>query len=182
MALSVDLRERVLASHERREGSQRVLAERFGVSLGTVNGWLRQAREEGRRICFFGTERRFADAVSYLSVPVGEQPVWDAAEWPATLASSRSLREQLRRARARGVTVRLARPEESARVFRDCEWGAASAFGNLYGLPTILDAGFAAADQLVFEIGSHFADVRLSCRDYERLTGAMRLDFARVSP
>jgi transposase len=48
MALSVDLRKRVLAAHERREGSQRVLAERFGVALGTVNGWLRQARA-GRR-------------------------------------------------------------------------------------------------------------------------------------
>ena len=32
MSLSVDLRERVLAAHERREGSQRVLAERFGVA------------------------------------------------------------------------------------------------------------------------------------------------------
>ena len=49
MALSMDLRERVLAAHERREGSQRVLAERFAeVALGTVNGWPRQARE-GRR-------------------------------------------------------------------------------------------------------------------------------------
>ena len=48
MALSVDLRERVLAAHERREGSQRMLAERFDVAVGTVNGWLRQARE-GRR-------------------------------------------------------------------------------------------------------------------------------------
>lgn len=47
-ALSVDLRERVLAAHERGEGSQRVLAERFRIALGTVNGWLRQARE-GRR-------------------------------------------------------------------------------------------------------------------------------------
>ena len=49
MALSVDLRERVLRAHERREGSQRVLAERFGVGLGTVNKWLRLARDEGRR-------------------------------------------------------------------------------------------------------------------------------------
>jgi transposase len=49
MALSVDLRERVLRAHERSEGSQRVPAERFGVGLGTVNGWLRLAREEGRR-------------------------------------------------------------------------------------------------------------------------------------
>jgi transposase len=48
MALSADLRERVLAAHERREGSQRVLAERFEVAVGTVNTWLRQARE-GRR-------------------------------------------------------------------------------------------------------------------------------------
>jgi len=79
-------------------------------------------------------------------------------------------------------SVRLASPDESARVFRDCEWGAASAFGNLYGLPTILDAGLAPDDVIVFEIGSHFADVRLTCRDYERLTGAMRLDFARPLP
>jgi transposase len=48
MALSADLRARVLAAHERREGSQRVLAERFEVAVGTVNNWLRQARE-GRR-------------------------------------------------------------------------------------------------------------------------------------
>ena len=48
MALSVEPRERVLAAHEWREGSQRVLAERFDVTVGTVNGWLRQARE-GRR-------------------------------------------------------------------------------------------------------------------------------------
>ena len=48
MALSVDLRERVLAAHERHEGSQRVLAKRFAVSLGTVNGWLRLARSGQR--------------------------------------------------------------------------------------------------------------------------------------
>ena len=48
MALSVDLRERVLAAHERREGSQRVLAERFAVSLGTVNAWLKLARSGQR--------------------------------------------------------------------------------------------------------------------------------------
>src|SRR3954462_10880702 len=45
MALSADLREGVLGAHERREGSQRVLAERFEVAVGTVNNWLRQARE-----------------------------------------------------------------------------------------------------------------------------------------
>jgi transposase len=46
---SVDLRERVLQAHEASEGSQRVLAERFAVSVGTVCGWLGLARCEGRR-------------------------------------------------------------------------------------------------------------------------------------
>jgi transposase len=46
---SVDLRERVLQAHETGEGSQRVLAERFAVSVGTVCGWLGIARREGRR-------------------------------------------------------------------------------------------------------------------------------------
>jgi len=46
---SVDLRERVLQAHETGEGSQRVLAARFAVSVGTVCGWLGIARREGRR-------------------------------------------------------------------------------------------------------------------------------------
>src|SRR4051794_8767723 len=46
---SVDLRERVLQAHEASEGSQRVLAERFAVSVGAVCGWVGLARREGRR-------------------------------------------------------------------------------------------------------------------------------------
>ena len=48
-AYSTDLRERVLRAHEAGEGSQRVLAVRFGVSVGVVCGWLKAARDEGRR-------------------------------------------------------------------------------------------------------------------------------------
>lgn len=46
---SVDLRERVLRAHEAGEGSQRVLAARFGISVGAVCGWLAAVRDEGRR-------------------------------------------------------------------------------------------------------------------------------------
>ena len=49
MAFSVDLRERVLAAHDRRAGSQRVLTKRFLVLPGTVNMWLRVARSGQRR-------------------------------------------------------------------------------------------------------------------------------------
>ena len=71
-----------------------------------VAGFLEAASAERRRVCFFGTERRFQQLVSVQSLTIGEQPVWDPSEWPTTLRSSRSLREQVRRAGAKGVTVR----------------------------------------------------------------------------
>jgi phosphatidylglycerol lysyltransferase len=70
------------------------------------------AHAAGRRVCFFATEQRFAEAVPVEVMPIGEQPMWDPGRWEETLRSSRSLREQLRRARARGVTVRRVSTEE----------------------------------------------------------------------
>ena len=48
-AYSADLRERVLAAHDAGEGSQARLAERYRVGERTLSGWLKVAREEGRR-------------------------------------------------------------------------------------------------------------------------------------
>jgi phosphatidylglycerol lysyltransferase len=63
------------------------------------------AREAGRGACFFATEERFVGAAGFEHLLIGEQPVWDPRAWPSTLRQSRSLREQLRRARAKGVRV-----------------------------------------------------------------------------
>jgi phosphatidylglycerol lysyltransferase len=73
----------------------------------TVLAFIHAARERGRRPCFFGTEARLIDATAShtRSVLMGEQPVWNPAEWPATLKGNSGLREQLRRARAKGVVV-----------------------------------------------------------------------------
>ena len=46
---SVDLRERVLRAYEAGAGSQRVLATRFSIGVGTVCGWMVAARDKGRR-------------------------------------------------------------------------------------------------------------------------------------
>lgn len=70
------------------------------------------AKAAGRRICFFATEPRFAELVPVETMTVGEQPVWEPAHWDATVRGSRGLREQLRRARAKGVTVRAVPPAE----------------------------------------------------------------------
>lgn len=74
--------------------------------------FVQAARAAGRRCCFFATEARFAHAAHLGALHVGEQPVWDPAEWEATLEGSRSLREQVRRSRAKGVVVRALAPEE----------------------------------------------------------------------
>jgi phosphatidylglycerol lysyltransferase len=66
------------------------------------------AEDAGRRVCFFAVEARFVAATGFRSVVVGEQARWDPREWPAALAQRRSVREQLRRANAKGVRVRVA--------------------------------------------------------------------------
>jgi phosphatidylglycerol lysyltransferase len=71
------------------------------------------ARAAGRRACFFAVETRLLEAAPDLAaIQIGEQPVWDPARWADVVASSRSLREQIRRARAKGVRVRTLEPAE----------------------------------------------------------------------
>jgi transposase len=48
-AYSPDLRERALAACEAGEGSQARIARRYRIGERTLSGWLRTAREEGRR-------------------------------------------------------------------------------------------------------------------------------------
>ena len=59
-----------------------------------------------RRVCWFATEARFRDATKWPALRIGDQPLWSPDQWETTLRGSRSLREQLRRARAKGVVVR----------------------------------------------------------------------------
>jgi phosphatidylglycerol lysyltransferase len=75
---------------------------------GAVDAFLLAAREAGKRACFFGCERapHGANGASMRAIFIGEQPVWDPRAWPEVLRRQRSLREQLRRARAKGVGVR----------------------------------------------------------------------------
>jgi hypothetical protein len=69
------------------------------------------AAEAGRRVRFFALEDPAA-VPGLRSVAIGEQPMWRPAEWPTTVAGARSLREQLRRARAKGVAVRELVPSD----------------------------------------------------------------------
>ncbi|HSP18899.1 MAG TPA: phosphatidylglycerol lysyltransferase domain-containing protein, partial [Myxococcaceae bacterium] len=70
--------------------------------------------QAGRRLAFFGVEQRLVAALPWPSLLIGEQPEWAADSWPEALKASSSLREQLRRARAKGVSVRTAGSAELA--------------------------------------------------------------------
>ncbi len=72
------------------------------------------ARAQGRRSRFFAVERDGFGGAEFARLHLGEQPFWDPRGWPAVLRKKRSLREQLRRARAKGVQVRCLAPSELA--------------------------------------------------------------------
>jgi phosphatidylglycerol lysyltransferase len=72
------------------------------------------ANDAGRRACCFGAETRFLDAVGWPALRIGDQPSWTPAKWDAGVRASRNLREQVRRARAKGVVVRALEIDELA--------------------------------------------------------------------
>ncbi|HKP57633.1 MAG TPA: DUF2156 domain-containing protein [Polyangiales bacterium] len=74
----------------------------------------RAAHAAGRRCCFFATEERFRDAsaTGWSAFVIGQQPSWDPRDWAGSLSRHPSLRQQLRRAQNKGVSVRALAPSE----------------------------------------------------------------------
>ncbi len=83
-------------------------AERARTALAFVEA----ASAQGRRACFFATGTLDSDCLSHLLI--GEQPIFRPADWLRELPRRRRLREQLRRARAKGVRARRVQTEELA--------------------------------------------------------------------
>jgi len=90
-------------------GAPLTAAHRVGEVAERFRGAAHAAQ---RRVAFFGVEQRLVEALPWPSLLIGEQPEWDADAWLGALRSSSGLREQLRRARAKGVTVRTASSDE----------------------------------------------------------------------
>jgi Ala-tRNA(Pro) deacylase len=65
--------------------------------------------------------------------------------------------------------VRLATELEFTGMFPDCEVGAMSPFGNLYGVPVYVDAALTQDKEIIFNAGTHQDTVRMRYADFERL-------------
>lgn len=94
---STDLRERVLAAYEADEGSQAEVAGRYRIGGRTLSGWLKVAREEGRR----GPKPRargpapVGGEAETLAALVAERNDATLAEYAARLAERTGVRRSL---------------------------------------------------------------------------------------
>lgn len=73
--------------------------------LRVMEEFVADARAHRRRVAFFAVDELIRSA-GYTAFRLGEQPIFEQAAWPETLKAKKSLREQLRRAKAKGVRVR----------------------------------------------------------------------------
>jgi Ala-tRNA(Pro) deacylase len=64
--------------------------------------------------------------------------------------------------------VRLAREDEFAAAFPDCEPGTMPPLGNLYGFPVHVDE-LGEEGSIVFQVGTHTDAMSISYRDFTRL-------------
>lgn len=73
--------------------------------------------------------------------------------------------------------VRLAREEEFASLFPDCETGAMPPFGHLYDVPVYMDQSLSTQPRIVFNACSHRETITLTVEDYLRLVKPTQLEF-----
>jgi phosphatidylglycerol lysyltransferase len=83
-----------------------------------VKQFAAEAGRHRKRVVFFATEPRFLQAAPMRSLRIGEQPSWDPRSWTDRQRSHRSLKEQLRRGRAKGVSVVRLSSGEAAGAMR----------------------------------------------------------------
>jgi Ala-tRNA(Pro) deacylase len=74
--------------------------------------------------------------------------------------------------------VRLAREEEFAKVFPDCEVGAMPPFGNLYGVPVYVDSTLAEDEHIIIPAGTHTDSMRIAYADFARLVNPRVISLA----
>lgn len=68
-----------------------------------------------------------------------------------------------------GATVDLASESDFKGKFPECEVGAMSPFGNLYGMKVYVSNHLGDYDQIIFNAGTHSELLKLAYKDFERL-------------
>jgi len=74
--------------------------------------------------------------------------------------------------------ARLAREQEFANVFTDCEVGAMPPFANLYQVPVVADRALTEDPAIVFNAGSHRETMTVAAADFTRLVSPKVAEFS----
>jgi Ala-tRNA(Pro) deacylase len=75
--------------------------------------------------------------------------------------------------------IRLATTDEIHQTFHDCEPGTMPPFGRLYGLKTIVDAGFDERESIVFGTNTRHQGMRMQFQNYVALAEPLRAAFGQ---
>jgi Ala-tRNA(Pro) deacylase len=104
-----------------------------------------------------------------------------AADRPAHVVLPAALRADNAKLRAiLGTrTLRFATPEELL-ALTGCVPGAVPPFGNLFGLPVLVDEALAAREEIVFNAGSNTVSILMRADDFLRHSGAAVHSLARA--
>ncbi len=78
--------------------------------------------------------------------------------------------------------VELASEADFATAFPDCELGAEPPFGNLYGIPMLIDRALLSDPYLVFRDGTHRGTLKTPMSEYLRVVKAIQLDMGILPP
>lgn len=73
--------------------------------------------------------------------------------------------------------IAIAREEEFAALFMDCDVGAMPPFGNLYNLEVYVDEELCRQPQITFQAGNHHELATMRYADYVRLVKPTELEF-----
>jgi Ala-tRNA(Pro) deacylase len=75
--------------------------------------------------------------------------------------------------------VILASEKDLKDIFGDCELGAEPPFGNIYGLPTLMDKSLERDRHIIFQAGTHDKAIRMSMKDFKHLVNPHIISFIR---
>ncbi len=102
----------------------------------------------------------------------------DGEKIMAVVSASRHVDLRALQAFAEVGTARLATEEEFETLFPDCEVGAMSPFGSLYGMRVFMDRMVSEVDDICFNAGTHAQVIRIECDDYIKLEKPVIGEFA----
>lgn len=98
--------------------------------------------------------------------------------WMAVLRADQRINQQMIRRVFGAKMVQLAHEEDLGMLFPDCQIGAMPPFGNLYGLPVLLEECLADDEEIVFNACTHTKSIRMKFKDFRHLAKPVIAEFA----